>query len=1341
MSPRGSGRGERRAVTGRHDGWWHYYDNFALHSGVEKVDASFTRLHASFINAPFRDSIFDWGNVSQFTGAPRAFRPAAMSEADGVPDVTDPSDMSEEAAAVKIQAMQRGKQARREHEELKRVQTAFVAFDTDGSGSLEIAELYDVLREVGVDIDKDTFADYQLALMEDYDADNSGTLDFREFRKFYEQVLANESTRKAYARELDAAVKGLVSSALTNVIERQEMEGAALKIQAVHRGKQARKELQEQREMESAAVKIQAVHRGKKARALYEQEKAELNSAALKIQAVHRGKQARSQIAKAKWSEEESRKARLAFWKFDEDQSGQLEVPELRGVLSSLGLTIPEQDFATYAAEIMAEFDTDGNGTLDYKEFEQFWLKCLASEELKAQYAAKVERACGKVVAGALANLYAKETEELAEQEELSAAAVKIQAVQRGKQARKEQEELFKVHAAFKKFDADKSGSLEIPELYDVLTEIGVELPREHFDEYVDALMDDYDTDNSGTLDFREFRKFYDQVLANENTKAEYAKELESAVSGLVSGAIANLYKREEEEEMSAAALKIQAVHRGKQARKQLQEQKEMESAALKIQAVHRGKQTRQSVDKTRRVKAAFDMFDADGSGELEIDELREVMTHLGLELSKGEFDHYAAALMEDYDTDNSGSLDFWEFEKFYEQCLASDDLRAAYANELDAAVKGVVSGALSNILEQHEMENAALKIQAVHRGKQARKELQEQREMEAAAVKIQAVHRGKMTRKNLVKPPPRASEAPPTPEPVAMSEEEELSAAAVKIQAVQRGKKARKEQEELFKVHAAFKKFDTDKSGSLEIPELYDVLQEIGVNLDQDTFDEYVEALMEDYDEDNSGTLDFREFRKFYDQVLANESTKAAYANELESAVSGLVSGAITNLFDRAEREEQENAALKIQAMHRGKKAREQLRKDRDEEEAAALKIQAMHRGRKTRQTLSRQKEAEAEEEELTAAALKIQAVHRGSQNQDGAAQTEAGGGRGTHRGGSEDPGRAQGKEDADGPRQGTPGEGGVGSRGSEDSGCAQGSQDSHGTSQRKTGTGGARGCCAQDPGGAQRSQDQDGHPQGEAREGGARGCGSEDPGCPPRQKDQDGPPQGEAGEGGTRGDGGCRAQDPGCPQGQEDPDGPPQGKTGEGGTRGDGGCRAQDPGCPQGQEDPDGPPQGKTREGGARGCGGQDPGCAQGPYHAKERRRAAAPGGAPGEGGDRVRGGAAPRGAGARRRAPGCRARAQVATLEGHPVRSEQVHGERPREEASHARGGQVGGSRRRLHAGAETHRSSRGSRQGQEEVWESTSHDDVTNTVDGIIIPSIRESIKRGLATHLVVPLSRS
>jgi hypothetical protein len=65
-----------------------------------------------------------------------------------------------------------------------------------------------------------------------------------------------------------------------------------VKIQAVHRGKQARKEVQETREQTAAAVKIQAVHRGKAAR-LELQTQWEQTAAALTIQAVHRGKQTR----------------------------------------------------------------------------------------------------------------------------------------------------------------------------------------------------------------------------------------------------------------------------------------------------------------------------------------------------------------------------------------------------------------------------------------------------------------------------------------------------------------------------------------------------------------------------------------------------------------------------------------------------------------------------------------------------------------------------------------------------------------------------------------------------------------------------------------------------------------------------------------------------------------------------------------------------------------------------------------------------------------------------------------------------------------------------------------
>ena len=83
--------------------------------------------------------------------------------------------------------------------------------------------------------------------------------------------------------------------------------------------------------------------------------------------------------------------------------------------------------------------------------------------------------------------------------------------------------------------------------------------------------------------------------------------------------------------------------------------------------------------------------------------------------------------------------------------------------------------------------------------------------------------------------------------------------------------------------------------------------------------------------------------------------------------------------LKEKQEKDEMEAAALKIQAVHRGKKTRMELlreRREREEMEAAAVKIQAVHRGKKTRMELLKEKQ---EKEELEAAALKIQAVHRG--------------------------------------------------------------------------------------------------------------------------------------------------------------------------------------------------------------------------------------------------------------------------------------------------------------------------------------------------------------------------
>ena len=64
---------------------------------------------------------------------------------------------------------------------------------------------------------------------------------------------------------------------------------------------------------------------------------------------------------------------------------------------------------------------------------------------------------------------------------------------------------------------------------------------------------------------------------------------------------------------------------------------------------------------------------------------------------------------------------------------------------------------------ERKEQEAAAVKIQAVHRGKAARKEVEERKEQEAAAVKIQAVHRGKAARKDLSARHPLKPSSPST--------------------------------------------------------------------------------------------------------------------------------------------------------------------------------------------------------------------------------------------------------------------------------------------------------------------------------------------------------------------------------------------------------------------------------------------------------------------------------------------------------------------------------------------------------------------------------------------------
>jgi len=157
------------------------------------------------------------------------------------------------------------------------------------------------------------------------------------------------------------------------------------------------------------------------------------------------------------------------------------------------------------------------------------------------------------------------------------------------------------------------------------------------------------------------------------------------------------------------------------------------------------------------------------------------------------------------------------------------DKLKVQKHEEASAAAAAQSSQATTDA-EDPELAQAAVKIQAVQRGKKKRQELEQKRnekeaprpkyaasarqsgqlapddedpELTQAAVKIQAVQRGKKKRKEVEQLRRGNEEARTAPasqnhQSIADEEDPELTQAAVKIQAVQRGKKKRKEVEQI---------------------------------------------------------------------------------------------------------------------------------------------------------------------------------------------------------------------------------------------------------------------------------------------------------------------------------------------------------------------------------------------------------------------------------------------------------------------------------------------------------------------------------------------------------------
>ena len=341
--------------------------------------------------------------------------------------------------------------------------------------------------------------------------------------------------------------------------------------------------------------------------------------------------------------------------------------------------------------------------------------------------------------------------------------------------------------------------------------------------------------------------------------------------------------------EQQEAALRIQAIHRGRKGRRayvakraDLLHGEEEKSAALRIQSMQRGKNARRDMLKRR--------------AQREAEELRKAEEALMVQMA------------------------------VRVQCAwRAKNGRFAYNLKKQAM----------RMRREEEAEKAA-QIQALYRGKQARAALAEKREQGAAATKMQCLYRGRQGRADFL-------------------EHREQSQAAGTVQNAFRGKQARKEVAYRRKLHADAEYAESER------------------------------LRIESWEKAEAKRIE--EERVHQELVQAAVRVQCAWR-----AKNGRFAYNLKKQAMRMRREEEAEAATKLQSMMRGKQARREVQDRRElrerelvrakkEQEKASVVIQNRVRGKKAKGELARRREVkrlQEEEVEQSGAALKIQGKFR---------------------------------------------------------------------------------------------------------------------------------------------------------------------------------------------------------------------------------------------------------------------------------------------------------------------------------------------------------------------------
>lgn len=181
------------------------------------------------------------------------------------------------------------------------------------------------------------------------------------------------------------------------------------------------------------------------------------------------------------------------------------------------------------------------------------------------------------------------------------------------------------VQDAFRAFDRHGRGELSYPQFRGVMEQFGIV-----DDDDVALLLKRLDVDNSGTIDLREFLTVFSEQRLPQQQKEKTTRTRGSVPTKQPTPKAAALQKRE----------------------RALQHRRNEEVWIQRASETHGS------------VRAAFEAFDADGSGTLDDDEFRQLMNAFGISDRE-----HVETLMKRLDLDASGAVDYDEFVTiFYEE-------------------------------------------------------------------------------------------------------------------------------------------------------------------------------------------------------------------------------------------------------------------------------------------------------------------------------------------------------------------------------------------------------------------------------------------------------------------------------------------------------------------------------------------------------------------------------------------------------------------------------------------------------------------------------------------------